>query len=134
MSDVKDIAFNRGMAMLKASGAVYVVAYGLYIYRSENVRYALETSEGIVGNLEVVKATKRRAPNGPRRDWKYTGYLEGVKNLKPGDNWTYTATSREEVHGLQKAASGRAAQYHGPGSCLSSVDYTTLKFEILRVE
>ena len=135
MSDVKGIAFQRGMAMLRASGAIFAVWHNNTQHTSPLTKFALQCPDGaIVGDLEVVSLKQRRKPNGPRHTWTQTGYLEAVKSLQPGDVWKYQCCDKAEALGLQKAVTGRAAQFHGAGTCLSTVDYHTLVLEILRVE
>lgn len=135
--NAKTIAFQRGIAMLRASGAYYAVVYEGVEYTSPDLQWAMKIEDVQLGNLQLhtpSEAGKRRAPDKqPRRSWLHTGYLDAIKGLQPGANWTYPAGDKEEAVALQKAVAGRAGQLWGPGNFITTVD-DNFKLEVLRVE
>lgn len=134
MSDLKQIAFNRGMAMLQASGAIFAVWHNGAPTTSASTKFALVGPDQIVrGDLAIAHKPRAKLTK-PRQSWLHTGYSEALKQLKPGELWEYQCCGKEEGIGLQKAVTGAAAKLFGPDKYLSTVDYVTLKFELLRVE
>jgi hypothetical protein len=133
MSDIKSLAFQRGMAMLTASGAIYAVYHNTTLHCSPMASFAMETPEGLVGTLEVVvRKKKQRAKGADRVNWGYTGYIDGLTTLEVGEVWSYQAKSKPEAQGLQRAATGKAGHLWGPGNFISSVNAQHV-LEILRV-
>lgn len=134
MSDAKEMAFQRGMAMLAASGAIYAVWKDSVIHTSPEAQYALDTPEGRHGTLETVvhKQKLSRAKGVDRRSWAYTGYITALSALQVGEVWNCQCTDKKEAQGLQRAATGNAGKLWGPGNFISTVSDKHC-FEILRV-
>ena len=134
MSNVKQIAFDRGIALLRASGATFAAIFEDTPYTSSDTTFLLSRG-GVTAGDYVAPAPvpgKRRKMTQPRRSWVHTGYLEAVQLLEPGQHWVYQCANKEESVALQKAVSGRAGQVFGSANFITTVGHD-LKFELLRV-
>lgn len=133
MLDIREQAFQRGMSMLRASGAIYAVYANKTLHCSPMASFAMDTPEGLVGTLEVVvhkKCTKARGTQ--RVNWGYTSYIDGLTSLQVGEVWSYQAQDKKEAQGLQRAVTGKAGSLWGPGNFISTVN-AKHQLEILRV-
>jgi len=131
----KTIAFERGLALLRASGAQYAILYEGQPHITPNLQWAMKVDDLIFGNLSLVEAEKwgRGPAKAPRREWaNSTGYLAALKLMQPGENWYYTCIDKDTATALQKVVSSTSGQLWGLSNFITTVD-ADFKLEVLRV-
>jgi hypothetical protein len=125
--DVKEAAFRRAALLLSTIGATYAIVYNGKEHTSGGTEFALRRDGVVSGTLIPKKVVK------PRKSQTYTGYIEALKTLSPGESWSYKCSSKDTAKDLQRAATGEASRMWGNKTYISTVrDNTT--FEILRLE
>lgn len=127
--DIKQLALQRAAGMLKGAGVTFVVLGESNTYTSDNTQYIVRRGDNLYQSAELPQQ-KRSSPSKPRRDWKWTGYVEALSKLQAGDSWSYEAESVEDAKALQKAVSSFAHRW-GAGNSMTSV--TGSKLEVLRL-
>ena len=128
---MKDIALARAIGMLKGAGVAYVIlAEGETTYASDNTSYIVRSGDRLAQSL-IPPHKQRATMKAPRRDWKWTGYVQALSKLQAGESWTYDAVSIEEAKALQKAVSSFSHTAWGSGNSMTSV--TGNKLEVLRL-
>ena len=117
ISPAQTIVLTRAIAMLRAAG----------------VQFAVQMPDGTkAGDLEIAPPLKARVRlNNWNRD---TGYIETLKTLSPGQNYTWLMPSEKAI-GFQKVVSAQAGLLWGyeQNTFATTIHADGMTVEVLRV-
>lgn len=122
MIELKTQAFNKAMALLKASDARYIIIDG------EGVTHTNDETLQLV--VAPTKKVRTRIIKYPHR-FMANIYQDAVKALKPSDCWTYDAENTEFAEDLRSAVTAYCSVHFGNGTCMSTA--VGKQLQILRV-
>lgn len=128
--DIRQLAFRKACATLSAIGAEFAVKYNGVFQTSTDLQYAFKSKGGTVEGPLAPEVLVE--PRKPRRSWEFTGYMEALRILQPGEAWSYQCADKVESVALQAAATGSACKMWGKSNYITHVNAEYV-FEILRV-
>lgn len=129
--DIKELALNRAIGMLKGAGVGFViVTEDGKVTTSANTAYVVRHTNVIYRSDDAPDA-KRASPSKPRRDWKHIGYVEQLSKLQAGEVWIYSAKDAAEATAIQKSVTSTAHRLWGSGNYMTSTSCE--KLEVLRL-
>jgi hypothetical protein len=123
MSSIQDIALKKGLALMNAAGAKYIVIDVMGFKHTNNDTMILAEKKEVV--------VRKRSNKYPRHYLRGI-YQASVRELTVGGMWNHDSDSHEMAEDIRSAATAFCVQKFGKGACMSTV--TGRRIEILRVQ
>jgi hypothetical protein len=121
MNEIKNMAFTRGLAVINASGAKYII-----IDADGNTH----TNDPTMVLAAPVEKNHKRTRKYPHKHLCNI-YADALNALNPGDCWEYEAESHEFAEDLRSGATAHCTTKFGAGHCMSTI--VGNQVQILRV-